>query len=214
MLFRLDEFDWRYRSGDIWLGFGLSLLLWPLFLLVIPRTILRGDAVLDVRDDNDLALCGSMANRMRRLHQISINPPECGAEVVYRYPETLFENQEYIDLTFRSADIASHFKGKDLPLFWQEEKKAIVAFIKARDESSDHIAEIPGDINFNDMAFDLIDNNFGEVNCPVCQLTYSVGELEAKSPPMHAGWNFRTYSCPKGHKLFSRRTMHILARRD
>jgi hypothetical protein len=214
MLWRLDKFDWQYRSGDICLGFCLSLLLWPVFLALKPKMILKGDAVRGQAGVTTLDVSGSMANRMRSFHKIVMNPPECGATVLYKYPDTLIEGLQHIDLFFRSADIASHFKGKNLPLFWQQEKRALVAFLNARDEASDKITEIPGDIDFNTMAFDLLDNNFGEANCPICQSNYAAAQLEYESPPMHPGWNFRTYSCPKGHKLFSCRTMHIMARRD
>ncbi|MGD9659773.1 MAG: hypothetical protein AB7U63_00730 [Porticoccaceae bacterium] len=208
----LDKFDWRHRSGDIWIGFVMSLLLWPLFLVTKPALILKGHAVRDIRHNGGMDLFGGLASRMRQLEEMTRNPPPCGSTVLYRCPESAVDGTPHISIWFATADIEQHFRGRDLPLFWEQEHTALVNFIKGRDESLEIITEIPEPVDFSSMSLDLLQHGYGEVECPVCQRRYSIRDMRMDTPERHAGWNFDFYSCPAGHPVLSCRTTHISMR--
>ena len=116
------------------------------------------------------------------------------------------------DVIFNAQDIETFFKGKELPFHWDVESSAIIALIKNRDETNPEVTTISGDINFNMMAFTLIENGYGEITCPHCHNTYSAGELKSSMPPLRNGWNIITYACPKGHELLANEHMHVMMR--
>jgi hypothetical protein len=204
----LDGFDWQYRSDDVWTGFWLGVLLWPLWLIVRPSLILRGTTVL--ADDNleNFDINGVLANRRRQVHQAIKNPPSCGARVSYGFPD--FEHDSPVQTVFEAADIEAHFKGRELPLFWGDEQEALVVFIKGRDDSSPETTPIPEAVDFEDMAAELIDAGIGEVYCAECGAYCDAHSLEKVVPPLTPGWNFADYVCPAGHKTFRRKHIHIL----
>jgi len=208
----LDTFDWRYRRDDIWTGFCLSLALWPLLLVIKPALILKGKVVLEADNDSALDLTGSRAKRMRMLDQITRNPPACGSEIIYRQGDCLIDGQKSISLLFRTADIESHFKGKDLPVFSPQEAAALVSLIRNRNDTQLEATEIPDSINFENLAFEMMANGYGMAECPLCATSYPASRLNKSFPPRHPGWNFDTYACPEGHNLFNRKAIHLLLR--
>ncbi|MAC33231.1 MAG: hypothetical protein CME38_06440 [Haliea sp.] len=204
----LDKFDWRLRAEDIWFGFVVCLLLWPVILVIKPSLILSGWAL----REGETGVPQSLARRVRTLHQIADTPSNCGAIVIYRSYSCLLPGRDHLDIRFKSADIVHHFRGRELPLHVDGEQAALVHFIKNRDESKKDPVEIPHAIDFGNMATELLENGYGEVDCPICRSTHTVDELKIDSPPLHVGWNADTYSCPQGHELMRRRTIHLYMR--
>jgi hypothetical protein len=205
-----DRFDWHYRKDDLWLSFFLGVLLWPLFLTLRPRLLLRGKKWYDGTGDG-LNLNSNLAKRMRRLNNMAENPPKCGSKLAYTHLN-IYQDLEEIDVIFNAQDIKTFFRGKKLPFHWDAESLALIALIKNRDKTWSEVTTIPDDIVFGTMAFTLIENGYGEITCPQCHSTYSASELTTSHPPLHGGWNFIHYACPKEHELLSYEHIHIMMR--
>lgn len=206
-----DEFDWRYRKSDLWLDYILDCVLWPLNLLLKPASLLKGSAFQSEQSGSISDISKRQAERMRRLEEMIKSPPPCGSQVKYLHDHWGESEAETI---FNSADIESHFKGESPPVHSDAEAWVMVKFIKGRRDDWPHIEPIPEGINFEQMAFDLIDAGYGETICKLCNKAYPVSELSRTAPPMHGGWNTHTYSCPEGHQLFKHDYMHVMMRRD
>lgn len=212
MVKQLDAFDWHYRRGDVWTGFWLGILLWPVLLIFKPSLILKGTAVKN-EEPQGLDFTGSLAAQRRRIHQLIESPPLCGAQVSYDFPSGR-DSDGTVEMIFNAADIQSHFKGKALPLFWEDEQVAIVKFITGRDDTVPGPTPVPEAIDFEKMATQLIDAGIGTVRCVACKVFYKAGELSQSTPEFHPGWNFADYSCPAGHSMLTRKHTHVYARRD
>lgn len=206
-----DEFDWHYRKGDLFLSCTLDIILWPLLLVTRPKTLLKGSAFQPMSNDPLTDLDAKMADRMRKLQHIVDNPPVCGNQVLYKHPGP---DETETSIIFNAADIEQHYKGQEPPLYTNAEKWAIVNFIKGSNPDWQQIEPIPEEINFENMAFDLIDAGLGEVECRKCKATYPATDLIRTVPPLHHGWNVATYSCPNGHRLLKHDVMHVMMRRD
>lgn len=208
----LDEFDWRFRPDDVWLGFWLGVTLWPLWLVLKPAFILKGSVILAGDNPETINIGGNMAKRHRQLRQIIDNPPRCREWVSYRY-SCLGRDTVPTEVIFKASDIENHFKGKMLPLFWGDEQEALVRFIKGRDNSLGTTA-IPDIIDFEEMASELIEAGIGKIYCNSCKEFYDAHLLKRELPPMHPGWNFAEYFCPADHQVLSRKHMHVHCRFD
>lgn len=201
-----DEHDWRHRKSDLWLGYIFDCLFWPLFLPRNPKALLKGSSFQSTSDDPLTDISKRQAERMRRLEQMTESPPACGNQVKYQHDHW---GESGTEIIFNSADIESHFKGKQLPLFHIEECRAIISFIKGRRDDWSDIELIPDDINFERMAFELIDAGYGEVQCSECEKLYPVSGLSNSKPPIHGGWNAENFSCQEGHALLKHDYMHV-----
>ena len=203
-----DRFDWLFRKNDLWLSFFMGVLLWPLFITLRPRLLLRGKKWYDGTGDS-LNLDGNLATRMRRLNNMAKNPPQCGSKLAYTHLN-IYQDLGEIDVIFNAQDIETFYKGKELPFHWNAESSALIALIKNRDETYPEVITIPDDIAFGTMAFTLIKNGYGEITCPHCHSTYSASELATSHPPLHDGWNFIHYACPKEHELLAHEHIHVM----
>ncbi len=147
--------------------------------------------------------------RLKRLEGIAISPPPCGKYVCYRHQQSGLQDNQCVSVLFLASDIEHHFKGKQLPLYNPQEAQALVPWIKGRDEGTDKPTCIPEDINFENMAMELIDSGYGEIECLECKRKYAASELNRTVPPIHAGWNLATYYCPQDHTLLTYQYAHF-----
>ncbi len=205
MAIKLDEFDWQYHKNDIWFNCTMTLLFWPFLLILKPMSIFNANQLFDF----DIVL-GSLriqgfGQRMRRLHQLAHNPPPCSNTIYYRYQSV----DEVANIWFRTDDFLEHYSDKNLPLFSSGEKVALNSWIKNTDETLNQHTEVPDQINFEDVAASLLDAGFGLVECKQCKTCYPACELNSKKEPIHRGWNFITYFCPKGHALLKHNYVHF-----
>lgn len=209
---RLDEFDWHYHSSNIWFTFCLTILFWPVVLIFKPKAFLDSGKLFNF----DLEIGGTVfkgiAERARLLHQLAKSPPPCAGTIYYSHKYVYDETDAGTGMRFLSDDIVAHFKKKELPFKNDGESVAMVAWIKNRDDSLTQPTEVPDQIDFEDMAFGMLEAGYGAVTCAECEASYSAGELSRDVPPTHNGWNIEVYSCPKGHKLLKHDYMHIYMR--
>ncbi|TNF09469.1 MAG: hypothetical protein EP323_00205 [Gammaproteobacteria bacterium] len=210
---KLDAFDWRYRSDDVWLGFCLGVLLWPLWLIVRPTFIFRGAILLAGDNPKSMSTGGNLAARRRQTHQIIKKPPLCGARVTYKFHD-FGPSDDPVEVVFEAADIEGFFKGKELPLYWKDEQEAIIAFIKNRDMTLSDATPVPDVIDFEQMASELIDAGIGKICCVTCKMFYDTHQLTRDMSSLTPGWNFAEYRCPSDHLALRREHMHIHYRFD
>ena len=198
-------------KSDIWSGYVIDCLFWPVILFTKTKTLLSGATFREIVKDPVADLNARQDERFRRLEEMAVSPPPCGDRVVYRHDHW---GEFQSEIIFQSADIEHHFKGKRLPLFHVEENRALISFIRGREDDWTAVETIPDDINFENVALGLIEAGYGEVQCGECGKSYSVSELSRSKPPMHGGWNAETFSCPEEHVMFKHDYMHVHLSRD
>lgn len=205
----LDEFDWQYERSNILFSFWMTTLFWPISLIFNPRVFLDPAKMFNFDIVIGDSTIKGFAERARSLHQLAKSPPPCASTIYYSYKYVYNEADTGTRLWFSCDDIVEHFKGKTLPFSDQGQAVAMVAWIKNRDDSLEMPTEVPEQINFDNMAFALIEAGYGTVDCEECGVHYSARELSNNVPPIHAGWNTENYSCPKGHELLKHEYMHV-----
>lgn len=197
---KASHLDWKSNKKDLLWDVVISAIFWPIMIFTKPRDLIS------VRSNPPDDLVVSHERRMGELVQIAESPPPCGCQVMYQH-DCWGEESEVL---FNAADIESYFKGKELPLFHNEECQALISFIKSRRDDWPRIESIPDSINFKKVAFELMKAGYGDVRCDVCDQLYSVNGLDRSKPPVHGGWNAETYSCPEGHELLKHDYMHVM----
>jgi hypothetical protein len=201
-------------SVDQWmLTCVLSAVLWPIVLIFTRDHLFQGRDLFRKKDDLLTGLTQRHNQRMAELEAMAEFPPPCARQILYRHAYSYEENGPITEIRFQAADIEKHFKGKDLPLNTHVEKAAIVAWIRNRDEALDEITAIPNQINFENMAINLIEGCIGEIVCTACHTWYPAGLLVQRRPELHDGWNMETYHCPVGHELIKHNWIHVFMKR-
>lgn len=156
MAFRLDRFDWRF--GDVWLGFWLYLLFWPLLLLK-PTNLLRspfrsGPGKVD------------SAARERELDGLRRNPPPCGSEI--RFEQS---GRAGSVLSFSTEVVAEALadNGPEGSCNYGVVESDIVRWVNQRDQSIKVETQVPSAWwQFAGIAADLIRSGHGVAHCGVC----------------------------------------------
>ena len=146
-----------------------------------------------------------IGDKMRRLHQLAVNPPPCANTIFYRYENT----DDICDMWFEADDLARFYRNKDLPVFSVYEAEALISWLKNRSKSLSDSTEVPDLINFHNIAASLLEVGLGHVECKKCATCYSAGDLNSQKEPIHQGWNFVTYECPNGHTLLKHDYAHF-----
>ncbi len=126
----LDKNDLNYKADDQQITYILIPLFWPLVLLTQPGFFLKGREIFRIDEDSFADIMPRHKRRLKQLELMAETPPLCGSVVLYRHSYIYDENDQSNEILFKSEDIATHFKGKDLPLPNYEENLAIIAWIK------------------------------------------------------------------------------------
>lgn len=206
---KLDNFDWNYHKNDIWFNCVITLLFWPLLLVIYPGKLFNVKRLFDF----DIVLGNlriqGIGQRMRCLNKLAGSPPPCGCEILYSHANSASGTGKKTRLWFKSDDVVTLYKGKALPFYSCYEQAALVSWVKARDRSIKTPTEVPVQINFQNIAVSLLDAGFGLIECNACAIQYSADKLRRQMPSLHRGWNKITYRCPKGHALLQYNYVHI-----
>lgn len=156
MAFRLDRFDWRF--GDVWLGFWLHLLFWPLLLLK-PTSLLRSP----FRSGPGKA---DLAARERELDGLRLNPPPCGSEIRFeqsgRTGSVLFFPTQVV-----AGALADN--GAEGSRNYGVVESDIVRWVNQRDQSIKVATPVPAAWwQFAGIAAGLVKRGLGVAHCGAC----------------------------------------------
>lgn len=206
---KLDQYDWHYHRGDIWVDFWLTLIFWPVFAVLRPSKLYLPA----FKHDQFL---GDAAECARQRISFMENPPPCASTVIYRAFRDGDKEQNGI-FYFSAANVqvmAEHLSKEHTSL---EGMYGAARWTSLRDESISEPTEVPELlVNFDHIAEELIEYGHGQVRCLACEKSYSVSELERKSIGFptsgRSGWIYANFICPARHSLLLRQVMHIMRR--
>ena len=210
----LDRENLNYSTDDLWMTYILTALIWAIMLLTQPRYFLKGRELFRINEDSVDGFMLRHNRRLKQLEKMAESPPLCGRVVLYPHSYIYDEEAQPTEILFKSDDIVTHFKGKNLPLPNHEENLAIVAWIKNRDDTHQEPTLIPKEINFKRMAINLINSGYGEITCAKCDKRYPAILVTKHRPKLHAGWNTETYLCPEGHEIMFNDWIHVNMKSD
>ncbi len=205
---KLDQYDWHYHRGDIWVDFWLTLIFWPLIAVLRPRKLYMPAFKYD-------QFWGDAAECTRQRISFMENPPPCSSTVVYR---AFGDDKERNGIFYFSAAnvqaMVEHMRKEHTSLGGMH---GAARWTSLRNESLAEPTEVPELlVNFDYIAEELIEAGHGQVCCLACEKIYSVSELEGKiiSFPASArsGWIYVNFICPARHSLLLRQVMHIMRR--
>ena len=203
MAVHLDGFDWRYSKANNWTVFILSMLLWPLTLirpgnLIDPSKLFEGNY--------------GIAARKREQSRMSVNPPPCGAQVLYQQYQGLDE-ETFGEFTFKSTDVENALAvtlGEN-PQLEKADEGSILNWLRRRDDAITKATPVPSTWGrFEFIADDLVRKGRGEVRCLKCETPILISKLLRQDDIGKPGWNFNRLLCPNNHQLLVVEKMHIL----
>lgn len=202
LFFKLDRYDWHYNKSYIWIGFSLSVLLWPL-LSRKPKLLISPGSIFDNY---------GRAERERERDRLKQSPPKCGEVVRYTQNRTMFEDGMAGEFLFDShlVELALKRSLRDSP-HQAGDYGAMLNWILHREFNNQTPTDVPELwSDFQYIANDLIRLGEGKVLCKVCEKTFLTGALIPIDDTAKRGWNFERLLCDKGHKLIIVDTAHIL----
>jgi len=198
VVFKLDRYDWRYDKGDIWLEFGLSVLLWPLVVIEKPRDLLD--------PTNLFSKPYGLATRAR----LRDNPPRCGNVIRYRQADGF--TTAFGEFLFRAEAVERVLidRIRELPHRENEDDGAILNWVRHRDRGLSEPTDVPVAWRFRFAADELIREGEGKVRCLKCEETFPTGALIPRDDHGRPGWNMNELLCQRGHELLIVNKMHAM----
>ncbi|WP_282810857.1 hypothetical protein [Thauera humireducens] len=197
MVFRLDDFDWRF--GDIWWAFFFMLLLWPLLLLkpLSLMKLLRSPFTpIDSSSPN-------LAARERELYQLGKNPPPCGKTVRFHSHEGAQEDAGAL-LTFPAEAVEEALVATTGGVCDPD----ILLWINRRQPDLE-VTDVPKPWwRFRYIAANLIEKGYGVVQCKACGQR-TPGSALRKETISVIGHGIARWGCNCGAVLLSIDTVHI-----
>ena len=207
MLTKLDQFDWRYNTGDIWFTWIFFSLFWPINLFNLKLLLNPKDLFTNSLFD--------FAGQDRRQAELWNNPPPCTSRICYRQTYSRY------DETFGEFIFSADLMEKKLAGSLSEEQRqlnndtsAVFLWLQQRDQESQAVSDLPSDWHqFKYMADYLVrSSEYESVRCLACDRELSPDELIVNDDKGRPGWNFFRINCPQGHPLLVVENMHILVR--
>jgi hypothetical protein len=205
---KLDRFDWAYNKMEIWIGFCMTLLLWPVLLLTSPKKLLSSD----MRPSGGI-LNIDYADVIRKRAQFMENPPPCGELVRYRVPnrDGKESGAEFFFSAAAVESIANHIAHESPGIIGM---RGAEKWASLRDEVIPEPTLVPEIlVNFDAIAEKLIESGIGQVRCRDCNKTYPVTDLTMNTEGI-IGWIYANYLCPARHSLLYREVMRLFLKRN
>lgn len=205
---KLDRFDWAYNKMEIWVGFCMTLLLWPILLLTSPKALLS----LDMRPSGH-GLNIDYADVIRKRTQFMENPPPCGELVRYRAAnrDGKESGAEFIFPAAAVETVANHIAHESPGIIGM---RGAAKWASLRDDVIPEPTQVPELlVNFDAIAEKLIESGVGQARCPDCNKTYPVTELTMNTERI-VGWIYANYCCPARHSLLYREVMRLFLKRN
>lgn len=205
VVFRLDRYDWHHNKMGIWVGFALSVVLWPLLLLK-PQTL--------INPASSFAGYGAAA-RDREGDRLRNAPPPCGEVIRYRQDHARFGEETFGEFLFPADTVEKVLVEclRESPHLADDDEGAMVNWVHGRDVHYNSPTDVPQRWSrFQYIADELI--RAGEVHCSQCKKNFPTGALIPKDDEGRPGWNFDRLLCNQGHNLLIVEKSHILIRSD
>lgn len=141
------------------------------------------------------------------------NPPPCGS--VIRYVHDSIYDETYGEFLFSANDIEHELEGiiKMLPNLAQDDERAILNWVKHRDESLAEPTDVPSTWSrFKYVANYLARAGKADIYCMHCKAGYKIDQCGTKDDQGKPGYNFDHLRCPEGHLLLMVDTVHLQMR--